>query len=69
MAFPDDPALLALYQERQELESRVDELRRVRGGGDPETYQQELERLMIDLALKSRQIRELEAAKGAPENR
>ena len=68
MAFPDDPTLLALYQERQELETRVDELRRVRGGGDPETYQQELERLMIDLALKSRQIRELEASKGAPEN-
>ena len=64
MAFPDDPALQVLYQERQELETRVDELRRLRGGGDPETYQQELERLMIDLALKSRQIRELEAAKG-----
>ena len=68
-AFPDDPTLQALYQERQELETRVDELRRLRGGGDPETYQQELERLLINLALKSREIRELEAEKGAAQNR
>ena len=69
MALPDDPTLRVLYQERQELETRVDELRRLRGGGDPETYQLELERLMIDLALKSRKIRELEAEKGAAQAR
>ena len=47
----------------------VDELRRIRGGADPEQYQAELERLMVELALKSREIRELEAAKGTPQDR
>ena len=69
MAFPDDPELQALYQERQELETRVDDLRRIRGGADPDQYQAELETLMIELALKSREIRELEAAKGGPQDR
>ena len=64
-AFPDDPELQALYQERDELEARVDDLRRIRGGADPEQYQAELEILMIELALKSREIRSLETAKGA----
>ncbi len=67
-ALPDDPELRALYDEQAALEARVDDLRRLRGGADPEQYQQELERLMIELALKSREIRELEAAKGAPQN-
>ncbi len=68
-AFPDDPELQALYQERQELETRVDDLRRIRGGADPDQYQAELETLMIELALKSREIRELETAKSAPQDR
>ncbi len=68
MAFPDDPELQRLYAERHDLEARVDELRRIKGGADPEQYQTELERLMIDLALKSREIRQLEASKaGVPE--
>ena len=69
MAFPDDLELQALYQERQELEARVDDLRRIRGGADPDQYQAELETLMIELALKSREIRELEAAKGGAQDR
>ena len=68
MAFPDDPELQALYQERAALEARVDELRRIRGGTDPEQYERELETLLVELALKSREIRELEAARGAPQN-
>jgi hypothetical protein len=68
-AFPDDPELQALYQERQALEARVDDLRRIRGGSDPDQYQAELETLMIELALKSREIRALETAKGAPQAR
>lgn len=67
MAFPDDPELQALYEERAVLEARVDELRRLRGGTDPTQYQQELEALMVELALKSREIRQLEEAKGAPQ--
>ena len=62
-AFPDDPELRPLYQEQQELETRVDELRRVKGGADLEQYERELETLLVELALKSREVRQLEAAK------
>ena len=65
MAFPDDPQIRAVYEERQALETRVDELRRIRDGADPEQYQQELEKLLVELALKSREIRQWEAEKGA----
>ena len=63
MAHPDDPELVALYEERTVLEARVDELRRFRGAEPSEQYAQELERLLVDLALKSREIRQREAAK------
>ena len=62
-AMPDDPELVALYEERQALETRVDDLRRIRGAEPSEQYTQELERLLVDLALKSREIRQREAAK------
>jgi hypothetical protein len=57
---PDDPALRALYQERRELEKRVETLRLLKNGMDPAKYAAELEKLVTDLALKSRQIRERE---------
>ena len=66
-AFPDDPELQVLYQEQRKLEAQVDELRRLRDGVDGDQYQRELETLMISLALKSREIRELEATKGGSE--
>ena len=69
MAFPDDPELRPLYLERAEIEARVDELRVLRGGADQEQYEAELERLLIELALKSRQIRQLEAAREASDPR
>ena len=69
MPFADDPELAPLYAERTGLETRIDELRVLRGGADQEAYEAELERLLIELALKSREIRQLEAAKGgAPED-
>ena len=68
LAFPDDPELRPLYAERADIEARVDDLRVLRGGADQEEYQAELERLLIELALKNRQIRQLEAARtAAPE--
>ena len=65
----NNPALEVLYQDRQELEARVDDLRRIRGGSDQRQYQEELEKIMIELALKSREIRELEAVSGSPTDR
>ena len=69
VAFPDDPQIASLYEERRALEDRVEELQQLRNSADPEQYQQELERFLIELALKSREIRELEAAKTGSENR
>ena len=69
VAFPDDPQIASLYEERRALEDRVEEFQQLRNGADPDQYQQELERLLIELAFKSREIRELEAAKAGSENR
>lgn len=55
-----DPALRALYEERQALEERVEALRLLKDGTDPTRYERELEQLLVELALKSRAIREIE---------
>ena len=57
---PDDPALRALYLERRELERRVEALRLLKDSLPPARYTSELERLVTDLALKTREIRTLE---------
>ena len=57
---PEDPALRALYLERRELERRVEALRLLKGGLPPARYAADLERLVTDLALKTREIRTLE---------
>lgn len=67
MAFPDDPELRPLYDERTALEARVEDLRGLRGGLDAEQYEQQLQTLLVEIALKSREIRRLEAARGAPQ--
>ena len=68
-AFPDDPELAQLYDEEQALEERVAELRQLRGGADEAQYEAELERVLIELALKSRAIRQLEAARAGGDPR
>lgn len=57
---PADPKLRALYEERRELERRVDALKLMKGAMPPDRYASELERLLLELAEKTRQIRELE---------
>jgi peptidase C13-like protein len=57
---PADPKLRALYQERRDLERRVDALKLMKDAMPPEHYTRELEKLVTELALKTRQIRELE---------
>ncbi len=59
-ALPGDPALRALYEERQALERRVDALKLLKGGMEPARYAAELEKLLTELALKAREIRERE---------
>ncbi len=52
-----DSVLTRMYQERAQLEGRVADLRRRSSSMEPEAYQRELEDLLIELALKSREIR------------
>jgi len=59
-ALPADEKLRALYLERQALERRIDSLKLLKSGMDPEKYASELEKLATELALKTRQIREAE---------
>jgi hypothetical protein len=60
---PDDPKLRALYEERRDMERRVEGLKLLKAGMDPARYAAELEKLLTDLALKSRQIKDLEGKK------
>lgn len=55
---PDDPTLRALYVERRELEQRVEALKLLKSSMDPARYASELEKLLTDLALKSKQIKD-----------
>jgi hypothetical protein len=63
MPLPTDPKLRALVLERRDLEHRVESLRLLKDNMDPAKYQSELEKLVTDLALKTREIRTLEGAK------
>jgi hypothetical protein len=57
---PEDPRLRALHLERRDLERRVESLRLLKDSMPPAKYTSELERLVTDLALKTREIRKLE---------
>lgn len=60
---PNDPKLRALYQERQDLERQMENLRLMKDGMPAEKYQAELERVATALALKAREIRNAEGNK------
>jgi hypothetical protein len=62
-SLPTDPKLRALVLEQRDLEHRVESLRLLKESMDPAKYQSELEKLVTDLALKTREIRNLEGAK------
>ena len=53
-----DPALIQLYGEKADLERRVVQLRALRGQMEEGQYELELEALLVELALKNREIRE-----------
>jgi hypothetical protein len=63
---PDDPALRALYQERLEIQEQVEALQATRGGTDETRYQDEMETLLVEMALKSREIRAMEGEAAEP---
>jgi hypothetical protein len=55
-----DPKLRALHEERRALERRVESLKLMKDSMDAPRYAADLERLLTELALKTRQIREAE---------
>ena len=52
----DDPVLRTLYEEKVDLERRIEELRAVKDQMEEERYESALEDLLVDLALKNRAI-------------
>ena len=60
---PADPKMRALYEERRDLERRVEGLKLMKSGMEPARYASELEKLLTELALKSQQIKDLEGKK------
>ncbi len=51
------PELRALYEEKAAIEARIADLRRVKGQMSQERYEDELEELLVELAMKNREIR------------
>jgi hypothetical protein len=58
-----DPAMRALLEQRDALEEQVAALRLRKDSMEAARYEQELEKLLTDLALKTKAIRDLEAKK------
>jgi hypothetical protein len=58
-----DPALRTLLEQRDAVERKVNELRLKKDSMEPARYDQELEKLLTELALKTRAIRDFEAKK------
>jgi hypothetical protein len=58
-----DPALRALLEQRDALERQVNDLRLKKDTMDADRYEQELEKLLTELAVKTRSIREFEGKK------
>jgi hypothetical protein len=60
VAATDDPVLAGLYRERQRLEAEIETLKLRKDQMTPEEYELELEELLVELALKNREIRDRE---------
>ena len=52
-----DPKLAALYREKRAIEDRITELRRTKDVMPAAEYEAQLEKLLVDLALKSQEIK------------
>jgi hypothetical protein len=56
----NDPRLAALYKERFALEGRIEELKKKRASLSGDAYDDALENLLLELAMKSKAIRAME---------
>lgn len=57
----DDPELKALYEQKADVEGRIAELRALSGQIDQDRYDNDLEELLVELALTNREIRSRES--------
>jgi hypothetical protein len=55
--------LRALLEQQRALEDQIGQLKLRQSGMDPAQYEQQMEKLLVDLAVKTRAIRELEGKK------
>jgi len=62
-ATSNDPQIAALYKDRFALEDQIDELRTKKTAMTPDSYDDALETLLVQLARKAKTIRELEGRK------
>jgi hypothetical protein len=53
----EDPELRRLYEQQRDLRQRIEELRRLKDTMDPELYDAELQKLLVELALIDQSIR------------
>ena len=58
---PDDPTLALLYEDRTEIQARIDALRAVREAMTEDDYLDAMEVLLVELALKNREVRARES--------
>jgi hypothetical protein len=54
------PALRALYQQKRAIEKQIEALKAIKDTMDPTRYEQELEKLLVDLATRNQEIRRME---------
>ena len=66
IAATSDPALRALLEERQALEDQIAALKLRKATMNEDEYEQELEKLATELALKTRAVQQIEGKKPAP---
>ena len=59
-ALPVDPKVAALVVERREMERRMENLRLLKESMEPAKYASELEKLALEIARKTREIRTAE---------
>jgi hypothetical protein len=58
-----NPRLVALYNEKRSLEDRIEGLRKIKDSVPPAMYEDQLEKLLVELALKNQEIKTLEGKK------
>ncbi|MBI3403721.1 MAG: hypothetical protein HY048_20100 [Acidobacteria bacterium] len=61
-----DPAMRALVEERDRIEQEIAALRLLKASMDPAQYDTQMEKLLTDMALKTKAIRDLQAKKDKP---